>query len=99
MVAKILRRRFVAGVTRMLPAARLLPFGDCADGSFGTYASSTAAAIASDAPTHNRLESTVTSSARTENFAAKLATIDTIGRASSTPSTAPAPQRTRLSAS
>ena len=98
-VAKIFKRRLVAGVMRMLPAARPLPVGDCADGSRGTYASSTAAAIASDAPTQSRLESTVTSSARTEKRAAKLATIATIGRASSTPRMAPAPQSTRLSAS
>ena len=42
----------------------------CAEGRRGTYASTTAASIANPAPTHSRLGSTVTSSARTEKRAA-----------------------------
>ena len=69
-VANTRRRRLVPGVIRMLPLARPSPVGACDDGSRGTYASSTAAAIARPAPTQSRLVSTVTSSARTEKRAA-----------------------------
>ena len=98
-VANTRRRRLVPGVIRTLPLARPRPAGACGDGRRGTYASSTAAAIASPAPTQSTLESTVTSSARIEKRAAYRLTIATSGCASTTPSTAPAPHRTRLSAS
>ncbi len=70
-----------------------------ADGSRGTNARRTAAARASPAPTHSTLASTVRSSARTEKRAAYRARIATIGCAIVTPSAAPAPQSSRLSAS
>ena len=75
-VANTRKRRLMPGVMRRLPLARPNPVGACADGSFGTYASRTAAAIASATPTQSKLESTVTSSARIEKRAAKRATID-----------------------
>ena len=50
-------------------------------------------------PTHSRLESTVTSSARTENREAYCASTATIGRATSTPRAAPTPHSSRLSTS
>ena len=86
-------------VIRRLPFDRPNPFDVSADGRCGTYAKSTAAATASTAPTHSMLESTVRSSARTEKRAAYRARMATIGRALSTPSVAPAPQSSRLSAS
>ena len=56
---------------QLLPAgANPNPVGACGDGSGGMNASTTAAAMASAAPIHNRLASTVASSARTENRAA-----------------------------
>ena len=97
-VAKIRRRRLVPGVIRT-PLARPRPAGASGDGSRGTYASSTAAAMASAAPTQSTLVSIVTSSARTEKRAANCATTATSGRANAMPSTAPAVQSTRLSAS
>ena len=62
-------------------------------------ANRTAATMASSAPTHNMLESTVRSSARTEKRDAYFDKIATIGRALMTPSSAPAPHNKRLSAS
>src|SRR3954453_4763787 len=65
--AKMRRRRLVPPVIRKLALASA---GDCealAVGRLGTYASRTAARIASDAPTQRMLESTVRSEARTEN--------------------------------
>ena len=71
MTANIRSRRLVPGVIRRPPlASRRDPIGPCADGSRGTYASATAATIARPAPTHIKLASTVTSSARTEKRAA-----------------------------
>ena len=64
------RRRFAPDVMRALPLESPRPFAASADGSRGTNASRTAAAMARPAPTHSRLESTVTSSARIENRAA-----------------------------
>ena len=98
-VAKSLSRRLVPGVMRRPPVARLTPADVSDAGKRGIQASSTAAAMARPAPTHSRLASMVTSSARTEKRAAKRATAVTSGPASSTPSTAPAPHKTRLSAS
>ncbi len=98
-VAKSLSRRLVPGVMRRPPVARLAPADVSDAGRRGIHASNTAAAMASPAPTQSRLASIVTSSARTENRAAKRATAVTSGPASSTPSTAPAPHSTRLSAS
>src|SRR5207302_10749886 len=49
-------------------ALPICPAGACADGSRGTNASRTAAAIARPLPTQSTLGSTVTSSARTENL-------------------------------
>ena len=92
-------RRFVPDVIRTLPLDSPSPLAASADGSRGTNASSTAAASASTTPTQSRLESTVRSSARTEKRGAYRASTATIGRAMSTPSTAPAPQSSRLSAS
>ena len=97
--AKSRRRRFVPVVIRRLPLERLTALVASAPGRRGTKASSTAASAARPTPTHSRLESTVRSSARTENRDAYWARIATIGRAISTPRTAPAPQSTRLSAS
>jgi hypothetical protein len=57
-------------VIRTLPFDRPSPVELSAEGSLGTNASSTAAASASPTPTHNRLASTATSSARTEKRAA-----------------------------
>ena len=88
-----------ARVIRTLPFDRPKPFDASADGSRGTNASRTAATSARPTPTHSRLASTVRSSARTEKRAAYRASTATIGRAISTPSIAPAPQSTRLSAS
>ena len=92
-------RRFVPLVIRTLPVERPRPFDESADGSRGTNASSTAAATASTTPTQSTVASTVTSSARIENRAAYRDSTDTIGRATSTASIAPAPHRSRLSAS
>ena len=64
------RRRFVPVVKRALPFDRPKPLDASADGSLRTNASSVAATSASPTPIHSRLESTVTSSARTENRAA-----------------------------
>ena len=97
--AKARRRRVPPPVIRALPLDRLIPFGPSPDGRRGTNARSAAAASASPAPTHSMLESTVRSSARTENRDAYRARIATMGRALSTPSAAPAPQSRRLSAS
>ena len=98
-VANTRRRRLVPGVMRRLLLASPNPVGPVDEGSRGTYASRTAAAIARPAPTHKSVSSTVTSSARTEKRAAYRATIETIGCASTTPRIAPAPHNTRLSAS
>ena len=92
-------RRFVPVVRRVLPFERPKPLAASDEGSRGTNARSTAAASARLTPTHSRLESTVTSSARTEKRAAYRDRSVTIGRAISTPSTAPAPHSSRLSAS
>ena len=59
-------RRLVFDVMRTLPFDRPKPCAASDDGSRGTYASRMAAPTASAAPTHNRLESTVTSRARIE---------------------------------
>ncbi len=64
--AKIRWRRLALPVVRTLPLDRLNPLEVSPDGRRGTNAITTAATIASAAPTHNRLESTVKSSARTE---------------------------------
>ena len=84
---------------RTLPLERPSPCEESADGRRGTNAKSTAAMTASAAPTHSMLESTVSSSARTEKREAYRARMATMGRALSTPSAAPAPQSRRLSAS
>ncbi len=97
--AKIRSRRPVPPVMRALPLAWLNPFELSAEGSRGINANKTAATSASSAPTHNMLESTVRSSARTENREAYRDRIATIGRALITPSNAPAPHNKRLSAS
>ena len=92
-------RRLVLPVIRTLPLERPDIFPLPADGRRGTNAKNTAATTASAAPIQSRLESTVRSSARTENREAYRARMATIGRALSTPSVAPAPQSRRLSAS
>jgi hypothetical protein len=69
-VAKILRRRFVPGVIRTPPTAGFMAFDRSKEGSRGTYASSTAATMASPAPSQSTLPSTLASSARTEKRAA-----------------------------
>ena len=97
--AKIRSRRPVLPVIRKLPLAMFNPFAASAEGNRGTNASSTAATSASNAPTHSMLESTVKSSARTENRDAYRAKIATIGRALNTPINAPAPHSSKLSAS
>ena len=93
------RRRLVPDVIRTPPLDAPSPPAASADGSRGTNASSTAAASASATPTHSRLASTVRSSARTEKREAYRASRATMGRASTTPSSAPAPHSSRLSAS
>ena len=91
-VAKTRSRRFVPGVIRTLPLASAeARRGACADGSRGTYASSTAAAMARPAPTQSRLASTVTSSARTEKRAANAQR----RRRAAAPAARPAPRRRR----
>jgi hypothetical protein len=72
--AKIRWRRRVLPVIRALPFAKLSPLGEPDDvpdvpeeGKRGTKARITAATIASAAPTQSKLESTLKSSARTEN--------------------------------
>ena len=97
--AKTRSRRLVLPVIRGLPLPRPMPRDVPADGRRGTNASSTAATTASAAPTQSRLESTVRSSARTEKREAYRARMATIGCAISTPSAAPAPHSSRLSAS
>src|SRR5438552_155986 len=97
--AKMRSRRFVLPVIRTLPLERLIPCEESADGRRGTKASNTAATTASAAPIQSILESTVRSSARTENREAYRAMMSTMGRALSTPRVAPAPQSSRLSAS
>ena len=84
---------------RSPPLVSAKPRDASVDGSRGTKASRTAATIARPTPTHNRLASSVKSSARTEKRAAYFASTATIGCAIATPSTAPLPQRIRLSAS
>ena len=63
-------RRLVPVVMRTLPFERPMPLEASEVGSRGTNASRTAAATARLTPTHSTVESTVTSSARTENRAA-----------------------------
>jgi len=65
--AKARSRRFVPPVIRTLPLDRPNPCAVSAEGNRGTNASSTEAMTASTAPTHNMVESTVRSKARTEN--------------------------------
>ena len=60
----------VADVIRTLPLDRPNPFAAPADGSRGTNARRMAAVTARTTPTHSRLASTVTSSARIEKRAA-----------------------------
>ena len=87
-------------VIRTVPLLeRPMPLVASDDGSRGTNARSTAAAIARLTPTQSSVESTVTSSARTEKRAAYCDSMATIGLAMSTPRVAPAPQSSRLSAS
>jgi hypothetical protein len=64
--AKMRSLRFVPPVMRTLPldSPKLREASD--DGKRGTNANSTAETTANAAPTHNMLESTVNSSARTE---------------------------------
>ena len=97
--AKIRWRRFVLPVIRTLPLDRLRPLDVPADGKRGTNAKITAATMARAAPTHSRLLSTLKSSARTEKREAYRARMATIGCALITPSSAPALQSRRLSAS
>jgi hypothetical protein len=99
--AKRRSRRLVAPVMRRPPLESANPWRDVVsvDGSRGTNASSTAAVIASPTPIQSRLASSVRSSARTLKRAAYLPSTATIGCAMATPSTAPVPQRSRLSAS
>ena len=97
--AKRRSRRLVAPVMRRPPLESANPCDASAEGSRGTKASRTAATIARPTPTHSRLASSVRSSARTEKRAAYLPSTATIGCAIATPSTAPVPQRSRLSAS
>ena len=92
-------RRLVPEVIRTPAPLTPSPFAASDDGRRGTKASRIAAASASPTPTHSRLASTVRSSARTENRAAYRARTATIGRARATPTIAPAPQSSRLSAS
>ena len=82
------------------PVARPRPAGARDEGKRGTYASSTAAAIAKPAPTQSTLGST-RDVERADGESRRITgnNRDQSGRASATPSTAPAPQRTRLSAS
>ena len=87
--AKTRSRRLVPEVIRTLPFDRPKPLDASGEGSRGTNASSTAAASARPTPTHSSVASTVRSSARTENREAYCASTATIGRAMSTPSTAP----------
>jgi hypothetical protein len=59
-------RRLVDDVIRTLPFERPNPLGASAEGSRGTNARSTDETSARATPTHSRLPSTLTSSARTE---------------------------------
>src|SRR5580692_8338710 len=65
-MAKRRSRRLVPPVMRTLPVARPKPCEEFDEGRRGTKARSTAANIASPAPTHSMLESTVRSIARIE---------------------------------
>ena len=64
--ANMRSRRLVLPVIRTLLLDSPIPLDDSAVGSRGTNARRTAATIASPAPTHRMLKSTVKSSARTE---------------------------------
>ena len=64
--AKMRSRRLVLPVMRTVLLDSAIPLDDSADGRRGTYARSTAAIIASAAPTHRMLKSTFRSRARTE---------------------------------
>ena len=86
-------------VMRTLPLDRPRPAAASADGSRGMKASSTDEISARPTPTHSSVLSTVRSSARTEKRDAYRAITDSIGRAISTPSAAPAPHSNTLSAS
>ena len=88
--AKIRSLRLVLPVMRTLLLVKPIPVEDSDEGRRGTNASSTAATIASPAPTHTMLKSTFKSSARTEKREAYPASTATIGRAIRSPSAAPA---------
>ena len=93
------RRRAVPLLMRSPPLDRPNPCEAAVDGRRGTNASRIDAARARPTPTHSRLASSVRSRARTEKRAAYRASTATIGCAIATPSSAPLPQSSTLSAS